>query len=56
MIEHYIIVPVAIATSAPVGVYTIGAIVGATSVTTAGLMKCVEYALQSYKPTKEKNE
>lgn len=56
MIEHYIIVPVAIATSTPLSAYTLGAIVGATSVTTVGLMKGVEYALHSYKPTKEKKE
>lgn len=49
MIEHYIIVPVAIATSTPLSAYTLGAIVGATSVTTVGLMN-------SYKPSKEKKE
>lgn len=54
MIEHYIIVPVAVATSTPLSAYTLGAIVGATSVTTVGLMKGVEYALGS--PSKEKKE
>lgn len=49
MIEHYIIV---IATSAPLSAYTLGAIVGATSITTVGLMN----ALNSYKPSKEKKE
>ena len=54
MIEHYIIVPVAVATSAPLSAYTLGAIVGATSVTTVGLMKGIEYALST--STKEKKE
>tara|TARA_Y100000389_G_scaffold201059_1_gene242858 strand:+ start:5815 stop:5976 length:162 start_codon:yes stop_codon:yes gene_type:complete len=53
MIEHYIIIPVAVATGTPFSVYTLGTIVGATSVTTIGLMKGIEYALAR---TKEKKE
>ena len=51
MIEQYIIIPVAVA---PLSAYTLGAIIGATSVTTVGVMKSVEYAFQV--PSKEKKE
>lgn len=53
MIEHYIIIPVAVVTGAPFSVYTLGTIVGATSVTTVGVMKCAEYALNQVKEKKE---
>lgn len=57
MIEHYIIVPVAVATTAPLSAYTIGAIIGATSITTVGAMKGVEYALSFGKGNKkDKND
>jgi hypothetical protein len=55
MIEHYIIVPVAVATTAPLSAYTIGAIIGATSITTVGAMKGVEYAL-SFAKEKDKKD
>jgi hypothetical protein len=53
MIEHYIIIPVVVDTGAQLSVYTLGAIVGASSVTTVGLMKGVEYALTHVKEKKE---